>query len=331
MLSDSDSDVEVVPLAERIGALGERWKGKLTASKLGKRSESERVLTPKEPPTCRNELKKVHCSPVDGGTKSEETAMASGHTDSKELTPGQRAGLAAIRRLEASTSERSKENRIPVFDLTDDDIESAPPPAKRPACTSNEQTELSRPSPITFDAPPSPVLDLSMEYPDSPPTSSEDTGSCTIVASSAVVPSNSGGPTSQNSVSSCSGKSGSSRECIPGTASTVSQTPGTSLGISATAKESVGQAAPSVTKDSLGRPEFTLKPGKFVVQCMYVHVLSTGVQHLNCVTLTVEMSNPARYTIVFLGEGLGVMQTKGPRSAHKHVLSYFSVMQVSLT
>ncbi len=258
--------MEVVPLAERLGVLGEKLKGKwkTKASDLGKRTgilQSGKVQTPpsRELPSFCGERKEISGSRGGEVTEAQGTSLGNEALKTKELTPAQKAGFAALRRLKASSGAgQSKEARIPVLDLTDEEIDSVPPPARGSASTSHRQHVLAKQSLPSLNAiaPSSPVLDLTMD--DSPPMpAEEDTYSCKV----APVRSESTGRESGWSSRPVGGTSSYHHDLTPSPPLASRQAPTTSLGVSATGKEGNRPGPSSVDSVDLSKPEFVLKPG----------------------------------------------------------------------
>ncbi len=269
MLCDSDSDVEVVPLFERIGGLGAKGKGKAKPCELGKTpcgsvSEKTQTQANRAFSSCSGSREDVICGSGNRVKEAQGTSLDSGPVSPKDLTPAQRAGMAALRRLESSKSTRDMEASIPILDLTDEETELTPPPAKRSASISSWQQGNSRPT-VANPTPQSSILDLTGEHPDSPPTLSGGASNCkyTAAPSRSVPTLDRERSSGEDSVP--SGRMTSSSTHSNHSLKTPNQLPAPSTAVGAAVKEKEGGQGPPVSDSfDLGKPEFVLRPGRSI-------------------------------------------------------------------
>ena len=155
ILSDSsDSDVEIVPLAERIGLA--RLPGKDRPAKRSQDRLTPSTRTNDTTPPTRELLPHSNDEKTLSSTEGLSLSggrLGGGRGESRRpegLTPAQAAGMAALRRLEGSNliTQENSDTNIPIFDLTGDesDYEVIKETTRQKSTINRETSQLNKKS-----------------------------------------------------------------------------------------------------------------------------------------------------------------------------------------
>lgn len=240
-LSDSsDSDVEIVPLAQRIS----------------KRVKKSPTIMPTMPVTSTSSDGKTKSTSGSSGKEQETKTLSDG--GNKALTPSQMAGLAAIKRLERQKEamQATEPTQPIVFDLTDaEDL---------PSSHTQEKTTTSK-----LSSKPRTKASTASKH---ATTSKSSSGKTSTKRNTMSLESRDEQPNGTSKLSSRSSHSSSSAETVP-----TKSPPAVTSSASSASMVNVLSAKTSQPKEptttegavDLSSPEFILKPG----QCLLIIVI----------------------------------------------------------